>query len=82
MTQAERLDRACVARTTREPYFAESWRAARKLLRSAIFGVDMSGADVIRWANGCACRGGRCGCQGHTRCLHEMAFDIYAGGTP
>lgn len=74
MTQAERLDRACLARTAREPYFAESWQAARKLLRSAILG-----ADVVRWANGCECRGGRCGCQGHTRCLHEMAFDIYAG---
>ena len=73
MTQIERLDLALVQRIAREPYFAESWRAARNLLRSAVLG-----ADVIKWANGCECRGGHCGCQGRTRCLHEMSYILYA----
>ena len=74
MTQIERLDLATTQRIALEPYFAASWQAARNLLRSAVLG-----ADVIKWANGRTCQNGHCGCQGRTRCLHEMAFTIYAG---
>ena len=70
----KRLDEALARAQAREPFFAASWQAARALLRHAIVG-----ADLIRFGSGHVCHDGRCGCTPGTRCLHEMAFSIYAG---
>lgn len=75
MTRDERLDEACAIRCQQEPYFAPCWRSARALLRGAIFG-----ADRLRFANGIEVHDGHCGCQGLTQCLHERAYQLYAGG--
>jgi hypothetical protein len=72
MSRDERLDQALALRIAREPYFAEEWRAARNLLRSAIYG-----ADLLRWGGRVVT--GRCGCAGRCQCLHEMAFQLYTG---
>lgn len=74
MTRSQRLDHATAILCAYETYFADSYRAARALLNSAIFG-----ADVLKFPNGIECRDGHCGCQGKTECLHEIAFKIYAG---
>ena len=76
MTRDQRLDASLAARCAREPYFAESWHAARVLLRSAVYGVDMRGADVLKWSNGATCRDGRCTCCGP--CLHTRAWALYS----
>jgi len=68
-----RLDRARDAMTEREPYFAETFVAARNLLRSATWN-----ADSLRWTSGAVCKDGHCDCMGLTECLHEIAWRMHA----
>jgi hypothetical protein len=70
MSRDERLDQACAARIAAEPYFAEQWQAARRLLLSAHYG-----ASKLTWGRRVVT--GRCGCLGACQCLHEMSWILY-----
>lgn len=72
MTTQQRIDQNLAILTDKEPFFAETYEAARALLHHCY--ADNGGLHFA---------GGVCGPQGCTcgqpACLHRIAFRLYVG---
>lgn len=72
MLTQQRIDRNLATLTAKEPFFAETYEAARALLHHCYTGnggLHFSGA--VCGPQGCSC--------GQPACLHRIAFRLYAG---
>ncbi|HEU5100642.1 MAG TPA: hypothetical protein VFU22_16545 [Roseiflexaceae bacterium] len=70
----QRLDANLTALIRREPFFSETYRAARQLLNGA-----RASTGGLMWPSGAQTGPHGCSC-GDRSCLHQVGWRIYTGG--